>query len=295
MIISVLSGKGGTGKTTVATSLFSVSKEAVYVDCDVEEPNGHLFLKPSLTEKRFVTVRVPLIDKSRCNGCGRCAEVCQFNALVNLKNQVLLFPKLCHSCGACLIACEHKAVIEELRAIGFIAKGTAGGKKFYHGILNIGEPMAVPVINELIKEASVFREEKDVIIDCPPGSSCSVIAAIENTDFCVLVTEPSPFGLHDLKIAVQLVEYLKIPFGIVINKAEEGVNIIRDYCRENNWPVLTELPYDKNIALRYSTGKLIEDQIPDWKNSVERLMRSIKEGGEPCEAVGCDQRQRRNG
>lgn len=269
MKIAVLSGKGGTGKTTVAASLASVVKSQ-YVDCDVEEPNGALFLKPRITGVTPVEVPVPHVDASRCDGCGRCAEVCQFHALSVVKGQVLAFPELCHHCGACVIACPRDAVSETNREIGVIE--TDGADLFVQGRLHIGEPVSVPVIRALKKR---MREDVPVILDCPPGSSCTVVAAVRDCDRCVLVTEPTPFGLHDLKIAVELVRGLRIPFGVVVNKAMAGDQRVQEYCVENGITVLMEIPFSREIAEGYSRGVLPVHAGDEWRDRFVSLYQVI--------------------
>ncbi len=273
MKIAILSGKGGTGKTTLAASLALSVKNSQYIDCDVEEPNGALFLNPKLKEVVPVKVLVPHIDENLCDGCGICARTCKFNALAVIKGKVVKFPEICHHCGACVIACPQDAITEEPREIAVIEADDEG--LFMQGRLNIGEPISVPVIKELKQRA---KEDGPVFLDCAPGASCTAVESIENSDFCILVTEPTPFGLHDLKIAVSLVRKMEIPFGVVINKAMEHDRRIQDYCKSENIEVLLEIPYLREIAENYSKG-IVPAMIKDeWKEKFAGLYNRIKGG-----------------
>lgn len=256
MIISVASGKGGTGKTTVAVNLAILlseekSSQVQFVDCDVEEPNAHLFLKPEIERRMGVHIPIPQIDVSKCNYCGRCAEVCAYNAIAVVKEKVLVFQELCHGCGGCTLLCPEKAISEQPREIGILEEGKANSIKFLHGSLHIGEPMATPLIRKAKKE---IEPSYTNIIDVPPGTSCPVIEAVKNSDFVVLVTEPTPFGLNDLVLAVGLVRELRIAYGVVINQADIGDGKVKEYCRREGIPLLAEIPYDRNIAVLYSHG-----------------------------------------
>lgn len=272
MKIAVLSGKGGTGKTTVAASLASVGI-CQYMDCDVEEPNGAIFLKPRITDVSPVEVPVPKVDTSRCDGCGRCAEACQFHAISVVNGKVLLFPELCHHCGACVIACPRDAVSETGREIGVIEADP--DDFFIQGRLHIGEPVTIPIIRELKKR---IRDDVPVILDCPPGASCAVVASIRDCDYCMLVTEPTPFGLHDLKVAVGLVRRMDIPFGVVVNKAMDGAQSIQEYCRENGITILMEIPFSREIAEGYARGMLPVQTGGEWRDHFLSLYKDI-EGG----------------
>jgi MinD superfamily P-loop ATPase len=272
MKIAVLSGKGGTGKTTVSASLSATIKPSQYVDCDVEEPNGYIFLKPEIKQSITVNVEIPSVDEAICTGCGACAKACQFNALAVIKNKVILFPEICHHCGACYIACKPGAITALERTIGVIEMND--DQTFAQGKLNIGEPVAVPVIKKL-KE--YLRTDIPVIIDCSPGASCTVVQSLEGCDFCLLVTEPTPFGLHDLKIAVSLVKKLGFPFGIVINKALENNSLVEDYCKEEGIKILLKIPYSKEIAESYSGGSLPVQSNKDWAERFTELYDRIKE------------------
>jgi MinD superfamily P-loop ATPase len=275
MKIAVLSGKGGTGKTTVSASLAAALPSCQYIDCDVEEPNGGIFLKPELTESSPVKVLVPEADMSKCNACGNCAKACQFNAIAVVRDNVLIFPEICHHCGACVIACPNDAINEVERIIGIVESNA--DDTFLQGKLNVGEPISIPILRELKKRV---KTDVTVIIDCSPGASCSVVQSIEGCDYCVLVTEPTPFGLHDLKIAGQLVRKMGLPFGIVINKASDSNRLIHDFCERERIGLLMEIPFSQEIAEAYSRGYL-PVQINDfWKEKFEELYKKIQGGVE---------------
>ena len=277
MIISVASGKGGTGKTLVATSLASSLKDknkVQFLDCDVEEPNAHLLLNPTINESVPVNVRVPVVDKERCTFCGKCAEVCAYKAIAVLGERVLTFHELCHSCGACSYLCPEKAIYEVDRAIGTLEFGTAGSIDFIHGKLNIGEAMATPVIK---KVQEMIDKQNLVIIDVPPGTSCPVVESIKDTDFCLLVTEPTPFGLNDLMLAVETVRILQLPCGVIINRAGLGDESIEKYCLAENIPVLLHIPLDSTIARFYSRGITLVEAIPEWNDKVIAVFNKIEE------------------
>lgn len=273
MKIAVLSGKGGTGKTTVSASLAVTLPSCQYIDCDVEEPNGAIFLKPELHKSSPVKVLVPEADMSKCNGCGKCAKACQFNAIAVIKGKVLVFPEICHHCGACVIACPNNAIKEVDRNIGVVEANE--DDTFMQGKLNVGEPVSIPILRELKKRIST---DKTVLIDCSPGASCTVVQSIEGCDYCVLVTEPTPFGLHDLNIAVQLVRKMGLSFGIVLNKASNTSKIIHDYLKREGIELLMEIPFSKEIAQNYSRGVLPVQNDDFWKEKFKELYKKIEEG-----------------
>ncbi len=274
MIISIASGKGGTGKTTVATNLaLSLNGDVNLLDCDVEEPNAHLFLKPTIHEVESVTTFIPEIDSSKCNLCGKCADICHFSALAIAGDSVLVFPELCHSCEGCLEVCPEDAIIASSRELGVMESGTCGNIGFYAGRMRVGEAMSPP----LIKKVRTKERERDItIIDAPPGTSCPVIAAMKGSDFVLMVTEPTPFGLHDLKLAVEAVKVLGIPSGLVINRADMGDDGVREYAREADIPVLLEIPFERKIAEAYSRGIPIVEAFPEWAVKFRDLYEKIK-------------------
>lgn len=271
MNIAVLSGKGGTGKTTVSTNL-ALALKANYIDCDVEEPNGFLFLKPTVYTEEKVMVEYPIIDDDKCTNCGACVKACQFNALAKVKDDIMLFQKLCHGCGACEIACEYGAITYGERETGKVEKGSVRDINCSRGVLNISEPMAVPVIRELLNGLS----RRINLIDCPPGTSCNVVNSLKYADGAILVTEPSEFGLHDLKMAVELVRMYDIPFGIVINKDDGKDNIVKKYCKEENIELIGTIPYDKATAVLYSKGEILYDYLVH-KEIFNKLSEGVKE------------------
>jgi len=273
MIISVASGKGGTGKTTIATNLAaSLENNIKFLDCDVEEPNAHLFLRPDIDYSEIVTVPVPQIDLENCDFCGECANFCQFNAISVIGKSVLTFPELCHGCGGCVLICPKKAISEKSREIGVLEHGFSGGIEFVHGRLRISEAMAVPLIEKVKKH---IDSEKTVIIDVPPGTSCPVIATIKDSDFVILVTEPTPFGLYDLRLAVGVARILKLPIGVVVNRADLGDKKVFEYCEKEGIPILMTIPFERNVAESYAKGQLlIKESI--WQDRFLSLWEKIK-------------------
>ena len=275
MIISVASGKGGTGKTLVATSLaLSLGSQVQFLDCDVEEPNAHIFLKPSVKHQETVSVPIPQVDERKCTFCGKCAEVCVYNAIAVLPKKVLVFPELCHGCGACSYLCPEGAISEVGREIGVLEVGYAGEIEFIHGRLAIGEMMSPPLIGR-VKEN--IDPRKTVIIDVPPGTSCPVVEAVKGSDFCLLVTEPTPFGLNDLALAVEVLKKLSIPCGVLINRAGVGDNKVEQYCKEEGIPILLHIPLDTEIARNYSRGITLVQGMPEWHPAFQRLFKSMYE------------------
>ena len=274
MIISIASGKGGTGKTTIAVNLALSLGKVQFLDCDVEAPNAALFLKPLIKEKHLVNLPLPQINEDKCDYCGKCAEVCEWNALAVLKDKVLLFPELCHSCGACWTLCPQKAIDHVDRELGIVEKGETGEIQFIHGRLTVGEAVVPPLIKAVKREI-----EKDglVIIDSAPGTACPAVEAVKGTNFCLLVTEPTPFGLNDLKLAVEMVRGFDIPLGVVINRADVGDKEVEKYCRKEKIPVLMKIPLDKELAVLYSDGESIVNHHPEWKERFIDLFDKIKE------------------
>jgi len=272
MIVSVASGKGGTGKTSVAVNMALSIKNVQLLDCDVEEPNAYLFLNPKTNQTRLVTVSVPFVNEKLCDHCGKCGDFCQYNALFVGSDKVLVFPELCHSCGGCFLVCPGKAIIEDKHRIGTLLLGSADDLELVYGELEVGEPMAVPIIREVKRH---IKSGKNVILDSPPGTSCPVIQTISGSDFCVLVTEPTPFGLYDLKIIVQVLENMKIPLGVIVNRAGIGDRKIYEYCKEKNIPILLEIPYQRRIAEFYSRGIPFSLEMPEWKTKFQTLFNNV--------------------
>jgi MinD superfamily P-loop ATPase len=275
VIISVASGKGGTGKTLVATSLalsLNNGKRAQLLDCDVEEPNAHILLKPSFTHRQAVTLPIPEVDEERCTYCGRCAEVCVYNAIAVIGRKILIFPELCHGCGACSYLCPEDVISEEGREIGVLELGESRGLEFVQGKLNIGEVAAPRMIGEVKKH---INQDRLAIIDVPPGTSCPVVGAVKGSDFCLLVTEPTAFGLNDLALAVDMVRELNIPCGVVINRDGVGDTKVEEYCLRENIPILLRIPLDINIARLYSRGIALVEGMPQWQKSFARLFDDI--------------------
>lgn len=277
MKIAIASGKGGTGKTTVAVNLASflaqANQQVQYIDCDVEEPNGHLFLRPEIHRKTTAQVMVPIVDEKKCTACGECGAKCQYHAIVNLPKETLIFPELCHGCGLCTLLCPEGAITEGEREIGYIEEGSSTRNiDFLQGVLRIGEPMAVPLIRMVKKEE---KENRLRIIDAPPGTSCPVVATLADADVVVMVTEPTPFGLHDLKIAVSVAHILNIPTGIVINRSQGEYAPLAEYLKSKGLMVLAEIPEDREIAARYSRGEIIIDALPLYRDYMVDLVENI--------------------
>jgi MinD superfamily P-loop ATPase len=273
MIITVASGKGGTGKTTVAVNLALSLENVQLLDCDVEEPNSHILLHPEIAETESVYTKVPVVSEELCNYCGKCSKFCAYNALFVAPKTVMVFPELCHSCGGCALVCPKKAITETERQIGVIKKGEADGVEIVYGELNVGEAMAVPLIKAVKNQ---IKSNKNVVIDAPPGTACSLVASVHKTDYCILVTEPTPFGLHDLKITVQVLNDLGVPMGVVINRAGLGDRKVYEYCKTENIPLLMEIPFSKKIAELYSRGVPFVAEMPEWKEKFLEVRDRIK-------------------
>jgi MinD superfamily P-loop ATPase len=284
MIIAVASGKGGTGKTTVATGLaLSLNEQGtsvLYLDADVEAPNSHLFLKPEFEQSLDVGVHIPVIKEEACSLCGKCAEVCQYHAIAMLGPKVLVFPQLCHGCGSCTLMCPESAISEEPNMIGVLERGPSqAGFSFARGLLNIGEPMAVPIVRQL-KQWVDLKPDQIMIIDAPPGTSCPVVEAVRGADFLLLVTEPTPFGLHDLKLALQIADELSILTGVVINRDGMGDQAVDEFCAQAGVPVLMRIPFDRMVAEGIARGQTLLDVHPEYQLVFESLFSQI------CSTVG---------
>ncbi|MGB9887306.1 MAG: P-loop NTPase [Moorellales bacterium] len=278
MRIAVASGKGGTGKTLVATSLAlslaAAGTEVQFADCDVDAPNAHLFLHPTVLRQEQVTVTVIRVDVDRCSFCRRCTEVCAFKAVVILSRTVVVFPELCHGCGACAYFCPEKAITEEERPVGLVEEGQAGSMTFIQGRLNLGEPLAPPIIRQV---KARLRPGVTAVLDAPPGTACSVVETVKGTDFCLLVTEPTPFGLHDLELAVEVTRALGVPAGVVLNRAGVAEDAaVEDFCRQQGLPLLLKIPFDRSIAQAYARGLTLVDAYPEWQKEFLRLAEAVK-------------------
>lgn len=274
MIISIASGKGGTGKTLVATNMAASLGEAELVDCDVEEPNSYLFFPDrDLVESADCRLPIPIIDDEKCTRCRICSEFCAYNALAVFPQEVLFFKELCHGCGGCAIACPEDAITEGSRAIGKIYKAQVGDLRLFWGELNLGEAMATPLIREAKKQASGDL----ILIDSPPGTACPMIESVEGSDFCVLVTEPTPFGLYDMNIAVNVLADMEIPCGVIVNRSGIGDREIYRYCERRDIPLLLEIPFSRKIAELYSWGLLFSREMPEWKDRFVSLADRIEE------------------
>jgi MinD superfamily P-loop ATPase len=282
MKIAIASGKGGTGKTTVATSLAYVASQdgatVTYLDCDVEEPNGHIFLQPEIEVERPIEKLVPEVDPTRCTHCGRCAQACRYGAIASLPKQTMVFAELCHSCGGCMLACPANAIHQRPRPIGQLRIGRSGTIRFLEGVLNVGEAMSPPAIRA-VKSAA---QPADVtILDAPPGTSCPVMETVRGCDRVILVTEPTPFGLYDLTLAAEMVRAMKLSFAVVINRADAGDGRVRDYCDRSRIPVLAEIPDDRAVAEAYSRGQLICQAVPALRSRIAALLARVNGEGHP--------------
>ena len=275
MKIAVLSGKGGTGKTTVSSSLAFISK-MLLIDTDIEEPNSHIFLKGNIEDIKSVYTRFPEVNMEKCNLCGECGEFCKFNAIIPAKKRVIVFGEACHDCGGCEIVCKNGAISWEKREIGKIFTGkTYFNSTNKYGKLNIGEMSGVKIIKEIYKNTV----EKDFLIDCPPGTACTTVSAVEVADFAIIVVEPSPFGLSDMKLVVQLLRDMKIPFGVVINKFDEDKNIVKKYCDDEKIEIIGTIPFDRKIAEAYSKGEIIADALSEYRENFETILKRVKSYG----------------
>lgn len=279
MQIAIASGKGGTGKTTIATSLaksLADTYEVYYLDCDVEAPNGHLFLHPNLINQHPAVIRVPQIDNAVCTRCGQCVTVCQFHALIQTPDEILVFPQLCHGCGSCIWNCPHQAIIEIKNPIGIIESGLTDEEiHFSHGLLNISEPMATPIIRQMRKRCD-FAGDSIAILDAPPGASCSVVETIRGVDFVILVTEPTPFGKHDLLQIIGILQDFDIPAGVVINRADGTISETEKLVMEKQLPIFMRIPFETNIAAGIASGLTLVEIHPAYRKLFTEMTAEIE-------------------
>ncbi len=276
LTIAVLSGKGGTGKTLVSVNLAAAAASAVYLDCDVEEPNGHLFFKPEITSEETVSAKIPLIDYDRCNGCRKCVDFCKFNALAFIKDKPVLFKDICHSCGGCVLFCPQKAISEEEKNVGVIQSGISGQVRVHTGCLNAGEASGILIIKELLKKCAT-ETTLPVFIDCPPGSACIVMESIKDADYCILVAEPTVFGVHNLRMVCDLVEVFHKPHGVVLNKCLEAENPAEEYCKEHHVTILGRIPFDSKLGTLNSNAKIAVRENDRYRELFSALQDTVIE------------------
>lgn len=274
MKIAVLSGKGGTGKTLVSVNLASVAEDSVYIDCDVEEPNGHLFFKPENIQAEEIKVKIPKVSKSLCIGCRKCVDFCQFNALALINGKLIIFEEVCHSCGGCILVCPTKALTEKDKTIGRVERGKSDNVYVNTGILNPGEATGIPIINNLLYDSKAISD-KMVFIDCPPGSACIVMESIKDADYCILVAEPTIFGVHNLSMVYELVKLFNKPFGAVLNKCLEDENPAEEFCLENNIKILSKIPFDNRLGLLNSNAQIAVRESKEYNKMFQDLLDTV--------------------
>lgn len=278
MQIAIASGKGGTGKTTIATGLaYALSKNhsVCFKDCDVEAPNGHIFLKPPIDKKKEAVIQIPHIDVNKCSACGKCVDVCQFHALAQIGSSIMVFPQLCHGCGSCTWNCPENAIVEKPNTIGILESGcTDGGIQFSHGVLTISEPMSTPVIRQL-KRWQKPVEDVITFLDAPPGASCSVVETLRGSDFVILVTEPTPFGIHDLRQMAGIIQDMRIKAGVIINRAKEEYAPLQEYCLKAKLPILMQIPFSREIAAGIAQGRLLTSIKPEYERLFSNMFDEI--------------------
>ena len=277
MKIAVLSGKGGAGKTLVSVNLAAAAKASTYIDCDVEEPNGHLFFKPEGISEEEISVKIPNVNNELCNGCRKCVDFCKFNALAYIKNKLIVFDDVCHSCGGCILVCTEKALTEKAKVIGKIQKGTSDQVAIYTGILNTGEASGIPIIKKLLAEKNP-ESNKQTIIDCPPGSACIVMESIKDADYCILVAEPTLFGVHNLNMVYELVKLFNKPFGVVLNKCLKEENPAEKFCLEKNIKILGRIPFDNKLGTLNSNAEIAVNRNEEYRELFSALLNTVTKG-----------------
>lgn len=273
MKIAVLSGKGGTGKTLVSVNMAAAAKESIYIDCDVEEPNGHLFFKPEDIESEEISISIPFVDVKLCNGCRKCVDFCKFNALAYIKNKLIVFDEICHSCAGCMLLCPEKALMENKKIIGEIQRGTSENVTVITGILNTGEASGIPIIKKLLNGAPA--KGKFTFIDCPPGSACIVMESIKDADYCILVAEPTLFGVHNLNMVHDLVELFDKPYGVVLNKCLDGENPAEKFCIEKKITILGKIPFDNELGTLNSNALISVRENKKYRELFSSLLQTV--------------------
>jgi MinD superfamily P-loop ATPase len=279
MKIAVLSGKGGTGKTLVSVNLAASAKKSTYIDCDVEEPNGHLFFKPKDINSEDINIKIPLVDYNLCNGCRKCVEFCKFNALAYIKDKVMVFDDVCHSCGGCMLFCPTNAISEKDKNIGEVQKGISDDVTVITGMLNTGEASGVPIIKKLLSydtddNVNTTKDEL-TFIDCPPGSACVVMESIKDADYCVLVAEPTIFGVHNLEMVYELVRMFNKPYGVVLNKCIDGGNPAETFCLDNNINVLGKIPFESELGTLNSNALISVRENKKYKDMFSNILQRV--------------------
>ena len=274
MRIAVLSGKGGTGKTLVSVNLAAAAKASTYIDCDVEEPNGHLFFKPEGVQVEEISVKIPKVDHELCNGCRKCVEFCNFNALAYIKNKLIVFDDVCHSCGGCILVCPESALTEKAKVIGKIKKGVSGEVAVWTGVLNTGEATGIPIIKKLLNVDNPQGDQL-IFIDCPPGSACIVMESIKDADYCVLVAEPTLFGVHNLNMVYELVKLFNKPFGVVLNKCLDEENPAEKFCFENNIMILGRIPFDNELGTLNSHAEIAVNKNEKYRELFSSMLNTV--------------------
>jgi MinD superfamily P-loop ATPase len=275
MRIAVLSGKGGTGKTLVSVNLAAAAKRCTYIDCDVEEPNGYLFFKPKDVTEEEIPVKIPKVDGTLCNGCRKCVDFCKYNALAYIKDKPIIFEDICHSCGGCILLCPEKALTEKEKVIGKVQKGTSDQVTVYTGILNPGEPSGIPIIKKLLEE-NIPEIKKTTFIDCPPGSACIVMESIKDADYCILVAEPTLFGVHNLNMVYELVKLFNKPFGVILNKCLDGENPSEKFCLEKNIRIIGRIPFDNELGKLNSKAEIAVRKSERYRTIFSSLLETVE-------------------